>query len=148
MTLSPHAITFCLLSFEGPDRYSRAGGLGVRITHLAETLAERGFDTHLMFIGDPAAPGREIQKDGRLTLHRWGQWISAYYPTGVYGGEEAKLADFNETAPPFIIEQIIKPALANGRLPVILAEEWHTAEALIHLYDSIVVNFDLQKPTK
>jgi glycosyltransferase involved in cell wall biosynthesis len=137
MTLSPHAITFCLLSFEGPDRYSLAGGLGVRITHLAETLAERGFETHLIFIGDPGAEGRETRKDGRLTLHRWGQWISAYHPTGVYDGEEGKLADFNENAPRFIMKQIILPALATGRLPVILAEEWHTAEALIRLHDQL-----------
>jgi glycosyltransferase involved in cell wall biosynthesis len=137
MPLSPHAITFCLLSFEGPDRYSLAGGLGVRITHLAETLAERGFETHLIFIGDPHKPGRETQIDGRLTLHRWGQWISVYHPAGVYDGEEGKLVDFNDSVPPFIIEQIIQPALANGRLPVILAEEWHTAEAVIRLRDQL-----------
>jgi glycosyltransferase involved in cell wall biosynthesis len=137
MTLSPHAITFCLLSFEGPDRYSLAGGLGVRITHLAETLAQRGFESHLIFVGDPNEPGRETQKDGRLTLHRWGQWISAHHPAGVYDGEEGKLVDFNESVPPFIVEEIIQPALANGRLPVILAEEWHTAAALIHLYDQL-----------
>lgn len=137
MPLSPHAITFCLLSFEGPDRYALAGGLGVRITHLAETLAERGFETHLIFVGDPNEPGRETQKDGCLTLHRWGQWISAYHSAGVYDGKESKLFDFNEADPPFIIEQIIKPALAHGRLPVILAEEWHTAEVLIRLHDQL-----------
>ena len=49
LTLSPQSITFCLLSFEGPDRYAQAGGLGVRITHLAETLTDRGSDTNLIF---------------------------------------------------------------------------------------------------
>lgn len=137
MTFSPHAITFCLLSFEGPDPYALAGGLGVRITHLAETLAQRGFETHLIFVGDPHKPGREARLNGRLTLHRWGQWISAHHPAGVYDGEERKLTDFNESAPPFIIEQIIKPALAHGRIPVILAEEWHTAEAVIRLHDQL-----------
>ena len=73
MTFSPDAVTFCLLSFEGPDLYSLAGGLGVRIGHLAETLAERGFETHLMFIGDPELPGRDEKKEGRLILHRWAQ---------------------------------------------------------------------------
>ena len=68
MTLSPDTATFCLLSFEGPDRYAQAGGLGVRITHLAETLAQHGFETHLLFVGDPAAPGRESSFDGRLTM--------------------------------------------------------------------------------
>lgn len=137
MSLSPHALTFCLLSFEGPDRYALAGGLGVRITHLAETLAERGFETHLIFIGDPHEPGRETRVNGRLTLHRWGQWISAYHPAGVYDGEEGKLIDFNDSVPPFIIDQIIQPALAHGRIPVILAEEWHTAEAVSRLRDQL-----------
>lgn len=137
MTLSSDATTFCLLSFEGPDRYSQAGGLGVRVTHLAETLARRGFETHLLFVGDPAAPGRESQLDGRLTLHRWCQWISAYHPAGVYDAEEAKLWDFKNSAPPFLIEQVIRPALEAGRLPVVLAEEWHTAEALIRLSDQL-----------
>jgi glycosyltransferase involved in cell wall biosynthesis len=39
--------------------------------------------------------------------------------------------------PPFLIEQVIQPAIAGGRLPVILAEEWHTAEALITLHDQL-----------
>jgi hypothetical protein len=61
MTLSSDAATFCLLSFEGPDPYSQAGGLGIRVSHLAETLAQLGFETHLLFVGDPAAPGLESQ---------------------------------------------------------------------------------------
>ena len=139
MMISPDAATFCLLSFEGPDRYAQAGGLGVRITHLAETLARRGFDTHLLFVGDPAAPGREIRREsqGRLTLHRWCQWISAYHGAGVYDGEEGKLLNFIESAPPFIVEEIVRPALETGRLPVILAEEWHTADAVIRLRDRL-----------
>jgi glycosyltransferase involved in cell wall biosynthesis len=75
--------------------------------------------------------------DGRLILHRWCQWISASHPTGVYAGEEEKLGDFNASLPPFLIEQVIQPAIAGGRLPVILAEEWHTAEALIRLHDRL-----------
>ena len=70
MTLSPDTLTFCLLSFEGPDRYSQAGGLGVRITHLAEMLATLGFETHLLFVGDPNLPGRERRLNDRLILHR------------------------------------------------------------------------------
>ncbi len=129
----PHAVTFCLLAFEGPDRYAQAGGLGVRVTHLAQTLAETGYETHVLFVGDPSAAGREERLAGRLILHRWCQWISAYHPTGVYDGEEGKLLDFTDSAPPFILEEIIRPALEAGRLPVILAEEWHTAEAVIRL---------------
>lgn len=135
--LAPDNAVFCLLSFEGPDRYSQAGGLGVRVTHLAETLAERGFTTHLIFVGDPAAPGREVRVDGRLTLHRWCQWISAHHPAGVYDGEDGKQRNFAESAPPFIIEHVVRPALDAGKLPVILAEEWHTADALIRLSDQL-----------
>jgi hypothetical protein len=39
---------FVLLSFEGPDEYSRAGGLGVRVTNLSACLADKGY-THLFF---------------------------------------------------------------------------------------------------
>lgn len=134
MRLAPEDVTFCILSFEGPDRYARAGGLGVRVSHLSRTLAAAGAETHLLFIGDPAAPGLETQMDGRLTLHRWCQWINAHHPGGVYAAEEAKLWDFNQSAPPFIVEEIIRPALAAGRLPVVLAEEWHTAQAVVRLH--------------
>ena len=133
--ISPHHATFCLLSFEGPDGYAQAGGLGVRITHLAQTLARRGFDSHLLFVGNPDAPGRETRCGSRLTLHRWCQWISAYHRAGVYDGEEGKLRDFTASVPPFILEEIVRPAIAEGRLPVVLAEEWHTAEAASRLRD-------------
>jgi len=131
----PEQVLFAVLSFEGPDRYAQAGGLGVRVTHLAETLAQRGFLTHLFFVGDPAAPGVETRLNGRLILHRWCQWISMHHPAGVYDGEEGKLRDLSASLPPFLIEHIIRPALAAGQVPVILAEEWHTAEALIRLSD-------------
>lgn len=137
MSFPPDALTFCLLSFEGPDRYSLAGGVGTRVTNLAKTLARRGFETHLLFVGDPKAPGRESRLKGLLTLHRWCQWISAYHPAGVYDAEEAKLYDFNNSAPPFILHQIIRPALKAERIVVVLAEEWHTAEALIRLSDHL-----------
>jgi hypothetical protein len=66
--LTPDLAAFCLISFEGPDCYAQAGGLGVRITHLAETVAGKGFDTHLLFVGDPDASGQEERCDGRLNL--------------------------------------------------------------------------------
>lgn len=137
LSLSPEKLTFCVLSFEGPDRYAQAGGLGVRVTHLAETLAGRGYETHLLFVGDPAAPGREQQLAGRLTLHRWSQWISTHHPAGVYDGEETKLRDFNDSVPTFVLDHIVRPAIEAGRLAVVLAEEWHTAEALIRLHDQL-----------
>lgn len=135
MIIGPSDAVFCLLSFEGPDRYALAGGLGVRISHLAETLARLRFDTHLLFVGDPGLPGRDTAFDGCLTLHRWCQWISAYHGAGVYDGEEGKLCDFSDSAPRFILDEVIRPALSNDKVPVILAEEWHTAEAVIRLND-------------
>ena len=53
-------VTFALLSFEGPDPYSRAGGLGSRVTEMSSALAAMGLETHLFFIGDPDLPGHEV----------------------------------------------------------------------------------------
>jgi alpha-amylase len=137
MAALPSVPTFCVLSFEGPDRYALAGGLGVRVAHLSETLARRGYETHLLFVGDPGLPGREERPPGALVWHRWCQWISAYYPAGVYDGEDGKLADFNESAPRFVVEEIVRPVLAAGGLPVIMGEEWHTAEAVARIHDHL-----------
>src|SRR5436190_23838940 len=97
MLLTSDSTVFVLVSFEGPDPYSQAGGLGVRMSGLARTLAELGYETHAFFVGDPALPGEERAMDGRLVLHRWCQWISAHYPGGVYDGEEAKVGDFTRS---------------------------------------------------
>jgi hypothetical protein len=126
----PYQVEFVLLSFEGTDPYSQAGGLGVRITNIAQCLASRGYLTHLIFIGSPDLPGHEVQCDGRLQYHRWCQWISRYHPLGVYDGEEGKLFDFIRSVPPYIVAQISAPPIAQGRCVVVLAEEWQTAEAL------------------
>ncbi len=135
--LLPDQVEFVLLSFEGPDPYSKAGGLGVRVANLSYCLASQGFHTHLIYIGSPDLPGREEQLEGRLQFYRWCQWISRYHPLGVYDGEEGKLVDFNNSAPPYIVEQIARPAIKQGRHLVVLAEEWHTAEALIRLSDQL-----------
>ncbi len=133
----PDQVEFLLLSFEGPDPYSKAGGLGVRISNIAQFLSSQGFQTHFIFIGDPDLPGLETQMNGCLKLYRWCQWISQYHPLGVYDGEAGKLADFNQSVPPYIVEQIARPAIEQGRHLVVLAEEWHTAEALIRLSDQL-----------
>lgn len=124
---------FVLLSFEGPDNYSTAGGLGVRVTNLSQTLAREGFTTHLFFIGDPGLKGKEISRGGKLILHRWCQWISAYHPSGVYQGENDKLQDYTESIPPYLLDYILKPAFKEDKLVVVLAEEWHTAEVICRL---------------
>lgn len=122
---------FHLLSFEGPDAYARAGGIASRVTGLSQTLAEAGFATHLWFVGDPALPGHATC--GQLHLHRWCQWISDYHPAGVYDGEEGKQADYAVSLPPFLLREVLLPHLRHGRHAVILAEEWHTVHAVLHL---------------
>ena len=124
-------IQFHLLSFEGPDAYARAGGIATRVSGLAQALAEADFDTHLWFIGDPALPGHETQES--LHLHRWCQWISRYHPAGVYDGEEGKRLDYAGSLPPFLLREMLWSRLQQGGRAVILAEEWHTVDAVLHL---------------
>jgi hypothetical protein len=108
-TLTPDTLEFVLLSFEGPDEYAMAGGLGVRMKELALELARQGYRTHLVFVGDPHLPAQESPVEN-LILHRWSQWLSAHYPAGVYHGEEAKLVDWNEQLPGFVASRLVAPA--------------------------------------
>ncbi len=133
--ITPENTQFVLLCFEGPDVYSTAGGLGTRVTELSEALAIQGYTTQLVFIGDPYKPSTELRVDGRLTLKRWSQWVSKYYPNGVYDGEEAKLYDFNESIPYYIYNEIMRPAAAKGKMVVIMGEDWHTAEVMCRISD-------------
>src|SRR5579885_3749041 len=119
--ISPANTLFVLLCFEGPDVYSTAGGLGTRVSELSEALATQGYETHLIFIGDPNQPSVEMRVEGRLILKRWSQWVSKYYPNGVYDGEEQKLYDFNESVPYHIYHEIAQPAVAER-------SEEHTSE--------------------
>ena len=133
MTVPPDKVTFCVLSFEGPDRYAIAGGLGIRVSNLSVALARRGCRTHLLFVGDPSLPATEDRENGLLTLHRWSQWISSTHSAGVYDGEDGKVWDFNESVPEFVVDRFVRPALEEGLLPVIMAEEWHTAETVMRI---------------
>ena len=126
---------FVIVSFEGKDPYSLAGGLGVRVANLSEALADMGFPVHVFFIGDPKLPGEEVCQGGRLVLHRWCQWISQYHPNGVYDGEESKLRDFNQSLPTYIVEHVAAPAISQGKLVAILGEEWQTTEAMSRISD-------------
>jgi glycosyltransferase involved in cell wall biosynthesis len=120
-----------ILSFEGYDPYACAGGLASRITGLVNSFAEVGYETHLWFVGDPYLPGHEIC-DG-FQLHRWCQWISQYHPRGVYDGEEGKRRDYAASVPPYLCQEVLFPDLQQGKRAVILAEEWHTVDAVLHL---------------
>ena len=122
---------FHILSFEGPDGYARAGGIASRVTGLVRALAEASYETHLWFVGDPALPGHETE--GNLHLHRWCQWISCYHPSGVYDGEEGKRLDYVASLPPFLLRETLLPYIQQGGQAVILAEEWHTVDAVLHL---------------
>ena len=127
MIFTADRTVFALLSFEGPDLYSQAGGLGVRVKGLSRSLARMGFDTHLYFCGDPDLSSEETQEAGKLHLHRWCQWISAQHRGGVYDGEEGKIRDWNASLPANLIEHVIAPAAAAGKNVVLLGEEWHTS---------------------
>jgi glycosyltransferase involved in cell wall biosynthesis len=123
---------FHILSFEGPDDYSRAGGIASRVTGLSRSLAECGFEIHLWFVGDPEQPGYEVR--GNIHLHRWCQWISAYHPAGVYDGEDGKRFDYARSLPPYLMQEVLMPFLQENRGDAcVLAEEWHTTDAVLHL---------------
>ena len=122
---------FHILSFEGPDPYSRAGGLASRVEGLSEALASLGYETHLWFVGDPELPGDETR--GSLHLHRWCQWVSAHHPGGVYDGEWGKQSEYAASLPPTLLRDVLLPHLSRGGRAVVLAEEWQTVHAVLHL---------------
>jgi glycosyltransferase involved in cell wall biosynthesis len=99
---------------------------------LAETLAALGFETHLWFVGDPDLPGHETR--GCLRLHRWAQWVSRHHPSGVYDGELRKQPEFAASLPPCLMREALLPYVRNGGRAVVLAEEWHTVDAVLHLH--------------
>ena len=137
MSLDPARTVFVLLSFEGPDVYSQAGGLGVREKGLSRSLARMGFPTYLYFCGDPDLPGEEDREDGCLHLRRWCQWISAQHRGGVYDGEEGKIRDWNNSLPPSLVGNVIEHAAAEGKRVVVLGEEWHTSWSIKLIADSL-----------
>ncbi|HVX38736.1 MAG TPA: glycosyltransferase family 4 protein [Gemmatimonadaceae bacterium] len=136
-SISPDRTLFVAVSFEGPDPSSQAGGLGIRMTGLVDTLASLGYETHIFFFGDPDRPGEERVTDSRLVLHRWGQWISRNCAGGVYDGEAAKVDDMTRALPPYLVDRVLVPAIASGRVPIVLFEEWQTAECAIRVSDAL-----------
>jgi len=114
-----------MVCFEGPDRYSMAGGLGVRARELCRALADAGLRTTLVFCGDADAPPTEVVDGVRLV--RWAQDISRRHPAGVYDGEYAKIANIDAYLPAWITDNVVVPAAAEGRSVAVFAEEWHTA---------------------
>jgi len=138
--LQPKDTTFVLLSFEGPDLYSLAGGLGVRVSELARTLATLGYETHLFFVGDPDQPDRERDATLPLTWWRVAQEVSRRFPTGVYASEHQKHAVYTSVTPYLVIEQVVKAAVAQHKHVIIMGEEWHTSETMCVLHERLTEN--------
>ena len=124
-----------MVSFEGPDQYSLAGGLGVRARELCRALGAAGYATTLVFIGDPTRAADEL--DHGVRLLRWGQEISARNPAGVYQGEEEKVDHLVATLPRVLADEVVRPAAAAGRVVALLAEEWQTAAACNAISDEL-----------
>ncbi|MFI5283698.1 MAG: glycosyltransferase family 4 protein [Candidatus Dormibacterales bacterium] len=137
MIFGPSNTVFVILSFEGPDVYSQAGGLGVRAKGLSRALAELGYQTYLYFCGDPDLPGVEDLEGGRLHYRRWSQWISSRHRGGVYDGEDGKIRDWNSSLPESLIDNVIAPAVASGSAVVVMGEEWHTTWSMNLISDAL-----------
>ncbi|MGD0833273.1 MAG: glycosyltransferase [Candidatus Dormibacteria bacterium] len=133
--LTPQTLEIVMVSFEGPDQYSLAGGLGVRARGLTQALAAAGYTTTLVFVGDPALPADEVVEGVRLI--RWCQEVSLSFPAGVYDGERAKLATLDRTLPAALVERVVAPAVERGRIVAVLCEEWHTASFCQALSDRL-----------
>src|SRR5260370_7768923 len=97
MVFEPRGTVFVILSFEGPDVYSQAGGLGVRVKGLARTLAQLGYQTYLYFCGDPDLPGEESHLSARPVYRPWCQGISAPHRRSVHPRRDRKIHDLNPT---------------------------------------------------
>ncbi len=132
--ISPDNTIFALVSFEGPDPYAKAGGLGFRVTELADALVGEGFETHQFFVGASDLPEHEVVGT-HLHLWRMCQSLSRRFPAGVYQGEEEKLAGFEVAVPPVLLSQIARPAQKSGKLLVILGEDWHVAATMSAISD-------------
>lgn len=118
-------LAFALISMEGPDQYSQAGGLGVRGAQLSRALAASGSPTRLYFVGNPELPAQELREG--VELCRLAQEISREFPGGVYQGEALKVSYLAARFPERLVTEWALPQLEAGRLPVLLFEEWQTA---------------------
>jgi glycosyltransferase involved in cell wall biosynthesis len=52
---------------------------------------------------------------------------------GVYDGDDAKCSDYAASLAPFLCREVLLPHLRAGGRSLILAEEWQTAHAVLHL---------------
>jgi glycosyltransferase involved in cell wall biosynthesis len=117
---------FALVSMEGPDQYSQVGGLGVRVTQLSRALVAAGHPARVYFVGDPALPAEELSEG--VELRRVGQEISRQFPGGVYEGQRLKASYLAARLPAELVVGWALPQLELGRAPVLLFEDWQTAD--------------------
>jgi len=108
------------------------GGLGVRVTQLADALGDAGIRTELYFVGAPDALASEA-RSASVRLRRWCQWISRHHPGGVYDGELEKIRDYATSVPPAVCAEIVAPARNRGERTLIFGEDWQIAPAMIQL---------------
>ena len=85
---------------------------GNRMSHLISELSQQRFDTHVWFVGDPSPLGHP--SPAHLHLHPW------------------KVDDFSRSLAPAVAAEITA-AVADDCDVVVLAEEWHTVDAVMHL---------------
>src|SRR5258707_3963801 len=109
MIVEPQRTVFVILSFEGPDVYSQAGGLGVRVKGLARSLAQLGYQTYLYFCGDPDLPGEESHESGRLVYRRGWPWVSSRHPGRGFDGAGGKNPPRNTRLSPSPLRHLIRP---------------------------------------
>ena len=112
---TPETLEIAMVSFEGPDQYSQAGGLGVRAKEMCRAFAAMGFTTTLYFVGDPGKPHDEVVEGLRLV--RVCQKVSAQHPAGVYDGEHAKIEAMWQERPRWwspILTSILMSRLARA----------------------------------
>jgi glycosyltransferase involved in cell wall biosynthesis len=59
--------------------------------------------------------------------------VSRFHPRGVYDGEHGKRSEYARSLPPQLFAQWLRPHLDAGGRAAVLAEEWHTVDAVLHL---------------
>jgi glycosyltransferase involved in cell wall biosynthesis len=139
---TPATLEIAMVSFEGPDQYSQAGGLGVRAKEMCRAFAAAGFHTTLYFVGDPDKPAFEDVEGLRLV--RICQSVSRLHRAGVYDGEHAKIEAMGHELPALLLERSVRPAAAAGRVLAIMCEEWQTAE-FVQLIDRDLRHLGIRK---
>ena len=108
------------------------GGLGVRVTQLADALGDAGIHTGLYFVGAPDALASEA-RSANVRLRRWCQSISRHHEGGVYDGELEKMRDYSTTVPPAVCAEVVAPARNRGERTLVFGEDWQIAPAMIQL---------------